>query len=200
MNHERSVAIYGGSFNPPTSAHETIVRACLDVNFIDEVWLMPSGVRADKDFETTDAQRLEMLNIVCRSEFSRSPVTVSTLEFTLPRPTQTWRTVRALKQQHPDTDFWFVYGADAYRDMPNWEGGERLQRDIATLVIPRDGLDVPESPTVKKIHAAITDGVSSTEVRVRAGDGLSIDTLVCSGVASYIYEHGLYQLVGDSVK
>jgi nicotinic acid mononucleotide adenylyltransferase len=61
MTNKRKILLFGGSFSPPTLAHEAIIAACLDMKDFDEVWVMPSGDRADKVIAIQDEDRLKML-------------------------------------------------------------------------------------------------------------------------------------------
>ena len=58
------VVVFGGSFSPPTLAHTEIIARCLAVPGVDEVWLVPSGSRTDKNIAVTAADQLAMLKIV----------------------------------------------------------------------------------------------------------------------------------------
>ncbi|MDB5164280.1 MAG: nadD [Candidatus Saccharibacteria bacterium] len=195
------IAIFGGSFNPPTRAHEAGVQACLDRQDIDEVWLMPSGYRADKPGLVDDQARLEMLQIVKRQEFYDNPrVVISDFELSLPRPTQTYKTMGALARAYPEHRFWFVSGADTYATMQNWEGGHQLKASLPMLLIPRIGYELPE-PTQQlrqlEVLEDMVDGISSSQVRERLALGGPIEFLVCDAIARYIAEKGLYLAKGS---
>lgn len=188
-------AIYGGAFNPPTRAHEAITRACLELEGIDEVWLMPSGDRMDKQFGLRDTDRRWMLEYMVQEVFdhdSRLKVSRFELDY-MTRPTQTFKTVDALAQCYPDHHFKFVFGADSYRAMPNWENGELLQLRLGMLIVPRWDIAVQDAPNVTILDVITCDAMSSTEVRERVAEGKSIDHMVCKGVANYIKDCGLYK-------
>lgn len=190
------IAIYGGSFNPPTRAHEAITKACLELDGIDEVWLMPSGDRMDKRFGLRDTDRRWMLEYMVQEVFGHDPrLKVSCFELDyMPRPTQTHKTVDALGKHYPNKNFRFVFGADSYRDMPNWQDGERLQKTLGMLIVPRGGVTIPDTPNVTVLSVATCEGLSSTEVRTRVATGERIDHMVCQSVANYIKDCGLYQV------
>lgn len=190
------IAIYGGAFNPPTRAHEAITRACLELEGIDEVWLMPSGDRMDKRFDLGDTDRRSMLEYVVEEVFGHDPrLKVSCFELDyMPRPTQTYKTVDALVKRYPDNNFKFVFGADSYHDMPNWQEGERLRETLGMLIVPRGGVTIPDAPNVTVLKVPTCEALSSTEVRNRISAGQSIDHMVCRGVANYIKDCGLYQV------
>lgn len=136
------IAVFGGTFDPPTVAHEAIIDACIKRSDIDEVWLLPSGVRADKPGMQPDDLRIALLQLL--ETQSEKPVRVSDFELTLPRPTKTYRTVEALKAAYPDHTFWFVFGADSYATMETWEQGEMLKKNLSMLLVKRLGYECPQ--------------------------------------------------------
>jgi len=106
MNREQNIAVFGGTFDPPTRAHEAIIESCLQRQDIDEVWLLPSGQRTDKNGMTSDDVRLAMLQHLQERVFLNDQrVVVSDFELQLPRPTQTWITAQALSDAYPSLHF-----------------------------------------------------------------------------------------------
>src|SRR6185369_6587064 len=99
------IILYGGSFNPPTIAHEAILQACLALPGFDEVWVMPSRTREDKEITVSDANRLQMLSILQQYAFTgESRLKISDFELKLPAPTRTARTLPALAAAYPGTE------------------------------------------------------------------------------------------------
>ncbi len=58
------VGILGGSFNPPTIGHQLMAVEVLNLNLVDEVWMVPCGYREDKKYPVSDEQRLEMTKLL----------------------------------------------------------------------------------------------------------------------------------------
>lgn len=191
----RSILIFGGAFDPPTLAHEAIIAACLKLRQFDEVWLMPSGDRLDKQMGSRDADRLAMLAAVHRSSFGGDHrLLISDFELSLPRPTSTYLTVRALKKAYPDATFCFVFGRDSYSSMPSWPHGQTLQRQLPMVVFTSGPGPTVAAPnvTVRTIPTRY-DMTSSTKVRkaLRAGDRYT-KLPVSSAVLGYLAQHDLY--------
>ncbi len=188
------VAIYGGSFNPPTLAHEAVSRACLDVSGIDEVWLMPSGTRLDKPYSIDDVHRLAMVGLMSRRIGDRR-LQVSRFELDLERPSKTIKTLGALSVAYPNVDPYFVLGADSYWTMPTsaWVDGDYLQKNLHMLIVPREQYPNPNASNVGILHIGEEfRGVSSSEARAKAQAGESIANIVDPWVEEYIADHGLY--------
>lgn len=193
----REIAVFGGSFDPPTVVHQQIVRTLLDDPSFDEVWIMPSGERKDKPNTTGVARRLAMLATMCNEQFSAEDrLHVSEFEIGLPQPTETCHTVQALEREYPCTRFWFVYGADSVATMHSWREGERLLAELPMIIVPRHGYETPKSARhVQELPDLdiFEQGISSTQVRQRVGDGRSLEGLVSNGIAQFIQRRRLYQ-------
>ena len=190
------ILVFGGAFNPPTNAHAQIIQACLEAPEFSEVWVMPSGDRYDKQMATDDRHRLDMLRLIKRDQFGDNPrLKVTDFELELPRPSETIRTVGALALAHPDTDFWFVFGADSYASMPQWQGGLALQAELSVALLPRGDIELPpENEQIVHLPDIATDtaAVSSTQVREALSIGNDIRHFVCNAVHEYIQQRALY--------
>ncbi len=182
------VMILGGSFSPPTAAHEAMIASALAMPEFDEVWVMPSGDRPDKTITLTDEDRIRMLERVKAKNFGGDPrLVISNFELRLPRPTQTSYTFEALKQKFPGSEFWFGLGRDSYITMPEWPDGGSLRDQLDMVVFcSGDGPDVKApNVTVRDIGTDYAE-VSSSEVRQRLHEGEKIDGLVSPAVQDYL--------------
>jgi len=187
------VIIFGGGFNPPTVAHAEIMDSCLALPDFNEVWVMPSGDRLDKQMEVTDEDRLKMLNLVKKEVFNDNPrLIVSDFELNLPRPNQTYQTIGKLASKFANIDFWMAYGLDAYKGMPSWTNGRELQSKLNMIIFNRGESEFPIRSNIINLKVNQCDLVSSTEVRKRINNGQSIDGFVSSSVKHYIEEKKLY--------
>jgi len=186
---KRKILVFGGAFSPPTLAHEAIIAACLDLPDFDQVWLMPSGDRSDKTMSMSGRHRMEMLRQVKQSSFANDPrLAITDFELGLPHPNRTYRTVQEMFGQYHDNDFWFVFGADSYRDMPNWEHGVELQKQLKMVVFGDTGLpSLPANVQYILLDQKLGD-ISSTKARRAMSDHQSLDGLVSPPVARYLQQ------------
>ena len=203
MNHSqtetRVVAVFGGTFDPPTLAHEAIIGACLKEEGIDEVWVMPSGQRLDKPHMLDNQNRLEMLEVMKAVTFrGLGKLVISDFEMYLPQPSHTYSTVQALRQTYPGHRFHFVFGADSYATMGSWQHGQELLDNLSILVVPRSGTDMPLiRPNVGRltVPGVVALAMSSTKVRDAYFRGESVDEFVSPAVAKYLESNHCYQAV-----
>lgn len=183
------VIVYGGAFNPPTIAHEAILRACIDYARISggEVWVMPSGERRDKAITVPRARRLAYVEAMIASVNDGGvSVRIDTSELDRSTPTETYETVQLLNQYYPGCRFRFVFGADSTETMASWRGGEELLASLPMLVVARPGYVI--NPRAKQaIELPLPPmRVSSTGVRRRQAKGQSLAGLVSPSVAALL--------------
>jgi nicotinate-nucleotide adenylyltransferase len=189
MTKKRAILIFGGSFSPPTLAHEAIIAACLALQQFDEVWVMPSGDRLDKTIAVDDQARLEMLAIVHGQRFGHDPrLRISDVELHMPRPTNTYDTLRALSERFPDYDFSFAFGRDSYTTMPMWPHGDELRQQLSMVILGDDTATPPAAPNVH--YVALDEAyskLSSSRVRDAIAHGRDISGMVSESIARYLH-------------
>src|SRR5262245_38986622 len=105
----RTVALFGGSFNPPHVAHQILALYVLETAPVDELWMFPAYrhpfAKALVDFE----HRFAMCEQMARPLGPR--VSVSRIEQELAAEvSRTYDTVVALASRTPDARFRLVVG------------------------------------------------------------------------------------------
>lgn len=117
-------------------------------------------------------------------------VEVSNLEMRLGGESLTLRTMRALKEEHPDWNLRFVMGTDLLEKCRTWEGWDELEQIAPPLPIGRAGISPirPDQPT----H--ITPLASSTLVREACArrDYREAGRYLPRGVLDLVQHYGLY--------
>lgn len=181
----QNTVIYGGAFNPPTVAHEQILRAVADhASRTDaDVWLLPSGTRRDKSIDVPDVRRLQLLQALVRDVASRTVrIAINTDELRQVQPIETIDTVRRFEQNYPHRNFTWVFGSDSYDTMDDWHEGVWMQQNLSMLVIERPGYPVAHAGNnVSRLSMPELE-VSSTEVRRRMACGKDYSQLVGAAV------------------
>jgi nicotinate-nucleotide adenylyltransferase len=209
------LGIFGGSFDPVHNVHLALARACQSAAALDEIWFMPTAVQPLKRHgpQATDAQRLEMLQLAIKDEFScsepgrprprtRTEWRVSTLEIDRRGLSYTVDTLRQIHTELPETKLFFLIGADAAREAPLWKEPAEIFRLATPLVVRRAGQPEPDLTALARLCPPQNQpqlvempsvDISSTDIRRRAAAGESIAGLVPPAVAQYIAEQRLYR-------
>ncbi len=184
------LGILGGSFDPIHIGHLALGEAALDQLALDKVLFMPAGDqwrKAGRDVAPS-GDRLAM----ARLAVGRNPkFKVSAMEIEREGPTYTIDTLEALGSESPGVEIFFIVGADALADMPNWREPERIFEMATVCVAARAGEAVTDG-RVTRIEMPEVD-VSSSGVRERVKKGRSVGDLVPTVVERYIDEQKLYR-------
>ncbi|MEP7049846.1 MAG: nicotinate-nicotinamide nucleotide adenylyltransferase [Pseudomonadota bacterium] len=185
----KSVAIYGGSFDPPHISHVLAAVYALKVGGFERVLVVPVFEHAFQKQLTPFRHRVRM----CELSFSGiAGVEVSTVESALPTPSLTLNTLEHLIRTNPDWDLRLLIGSDVLGDTSKWHAFERVSALAPPFVMGRPGSEHPSA------RAALLPDVSSTAIRgALAARGSAVsETLLFSSlpraVLAYIHEHGLY--------
>ena len=117
---------------------------------------------------------------------------VEPIELTLPSPSYTVRTLRALAQREPGNRFTLLLGADAAQDLPAWHDAAALPGLADIVVFARSGTKLPRHALIGRVIEVPALDISGTDIRERVRRGRSIRYLVPDAVREYIAAHGLY--------
>jgi nicotinate-nucleotide adenylyltransferase len=195
------------------NGHLALAQACHEQAALDEVWFMPTAIQPLKQRgpHATNIQRVEMLQLAIDTEQieSGSPRPravgswrVCTLEIDRGGYSYTVDTLRQLHTELPDAQLFFMIGADAVRDVPQWKEPSEIFRLSAPLVAHRAGQPDPNLDALLPLCTAQTQprligvpaiNVSSTEIRRRIAANETIQGMLPTAVTEYITRHNLYR-------
>ena len=188
-----SVAIYGGSFDPPHVSHVLAAVYALKIGGFDRVLVVPVFEHAFHKQLTAFEHRVRM----CELAFAGiEAIVVSPIERELTTPSLTLRTLEHLASLHPDWSMRLLVGSDVLGETAKWHAFERIAELAPPYVVARPGYEHPDS------RAALLPDVSSTRIRealATPGDSEHEALLALSvprTVRAYIVEHGLYRAHG----
>lgn len=198
------LGILGGTFDPVHWGHLLLAEYAREQARLDKVWFLPAALSPHKQDRQpgTDANRVAMLELATGGhaafEISRLEIDRGGVSFTVD-------TLCEIRQQLPSAKLFFIMGGDSLADFRDWrEPGQIL--DLATpLIVGRPGSPTPHVSTLAKLAspdrlAAIAEvqftmpqiGISSSDIRHRVRNGLSIRYQVTRAVEKYIEANRLY--------
>jgi len=186
----------GGTFNPPHMAHLICAEEVYDQLGFDKVLFIPSARPPHKNNnDIADAQHRYMMTVLATK--GNPHFEVSRIELDRPGRSYTIETVKELKQIYGnETEIYWIVGTDAIIDMPMWYRVDELLNVCKFIAINRPGYDPEraEKKILQSVHFMKVSNIdiSSSEIRRRIKDGMSIKYLVPSEVEEYIYKNGLY--------
>ena len=174
------IGIYGGSFNPVHFGHVGLAKWVIENTDLDELWFLVSPNNPLKAADSL-APEEERLAAVREAVKDIPGVKVSDFEFSLPCPSYTANTLRALQQAYPDCEFTLVIGEDNLAIFDQWREYEFILQNFRIFVYPRtSSRQTGGVASVKKGNTSITNAknieflasaphfdISSTEIRNR---------------------------------
>ncbi|HYP76119.1 MAG TPA: nicotinate-nicotinamide nucleotide adenylyltransferase [Polyangiaceae bacterium] len=185
----KSVAIYGGSFDPPHLSHVLAAVYALKIGGFDRVLVVPVFEHAFHKQLTAFEHRARM----CELAFEGiAGIEVSRVERDLETPSLTLRTLEHLAALHPAWRMRLLVGSDVLGDTAKWHAFDRIAELAAPYVVARPGYAHPDA------HAALLPDLSSTRVREALANPSDpnhealLALSVPRAVRAYIAEHRLY--------
>ncbi len=160
------IGLYFGSFNPIHIGHiQVAILIWKKANF-DEIWFVPSPLNPHKSEETLIPAdiRLKWVQLALQHQ---DHMKCCDIEFTLPKPSYTHKTVANIYQQFPDHQFELIMGADNLHSFHSWQHAEELAKMCPLNVYPRPGYPKPQEPipfNAKWFDAPLLD-ISATQIR-----------------------------------
>jgi len=153
----KTIALFGGSFDPPHIGHETVVHELVQLSYIDKVIVMPTYLNPFKSqFYAPSELRFQWLQKMFRLD---EKVIVSDYEILLKRKVSTIETLEYLLKEYAKV--YIVIGADNLQTLKKWNNYKELQQKATFIVATRDGMKIPK----EFIHLKIEQDVSSSQLR-----------------------------------
>lgn len=193
-----NVGLYFGSFNPIHTGHIAIAEYVLSYAHLDEIRFVVSPQNPFK--QSTNLAPTEHRLAMARLATQSNPrLVVDDIETTLPTPSYTVNTIRAIQQRRPTDTLYIIMGADNLPALPRWREAEYLFANCQFIIYPRqfeqDREATPLPPTAKiKILPPTTEllDISSTQIRELIANGQPFAHLVPPAVGNYIANNKLY--------
>jgi nicotinate-nucleotide adenylyltransferase len=190
-----TVAIFGGSFNPPHIAHQFAALWVLETQPVDELWLVPTFAHALGKPLAPFAHRVAMCELaagalgarvrVClaEAELARAPSFVASRSLDL---------IEHLERAHPGTRLRLAIGADILAETHQWHRWDEVARRAPPIVIARPGyvggagagMPMISSTHIRSLLVRETASPAATE---------ELTALVPACVLRYIAAHTLYK-------
>ena len=198
-----NIGVLGGTFDPVHSGHLVIAEEARLRFGLNKVLFVPAGqpwLKTNREI-TLAVHRVEMvkLAIAGNASFELLPI-----EIDRPGPSYSVDTVAALQQKlGPGAKIFFLIGWDSLAELPQWKEPARLIQLCKLVAVTRPGFSRPDLKSLEPSVPGITQSVvwlnippidiSSSDIRDRVAQGLSIHRLVPDDVESYIAENKLYR-------
>ena len=186
----KQVGILGGNFNPVHNAHLIVADQVRQQLGLDQVLLMPEyqPPHVDKKETIPEHHRLKMLELAIEGI---EGLAIETIELERKGISYTYDTMKILTEQHPDTDYYFIIGADMVDYLPKWYRIDELVDMVQFVGVQRPRYKSGTSYPVIWVDVPLMD-ISSSMVRDFIAQGRKPNFLLPQSVLDYIEKEGLY--------
>ena len=187
----KQVGILGGNFNPVHNAHLVVADQVRQQLGLDKVLLMPEYEPPHVDAKGTivEHHRLKMLELAIEGI---EGLEIETIELERKGISYTYDTMILLNERDPDTDYYFIIGADMVDYLPKWHRIDELVEIVQFVGVQRPRYKAGTSYPVIWVDVPLMD-ISSSMVRDFVAKGRTPNFMLPKPVLDYIKKEGLYQ-------
>ena len=180
-----TLAVFGGSFDPPHTVHVLAANFVLSTERIDRLLVVPTFMHTgDKTPTASYAHRHAM----CELAMNPLPgAEVSRIEEELGGPSRTLDTLRELQQRNPGATLRLVVGSDLLDEVHRWHRWDQIAQLAPPIVIHRAGHASNEN------RGVALPPISSSALRTQIASGAIQRGWLPWPVEDYIAHHRLYQ-------
>jgi len=200
----KKVGIMGGTFDPIHIGHLILGESAFHQFGLDKILFMPSGNPPHKQQRQGGASNEERIEMVRRAIAANEHFELSLEEMHEQGYIYTKETLKRLREQNPDTEYYFIMGADSLMSFETWRDPQEICRLCVIVVAVRDHMSTEELDRQMKhlrelFHADIRKlsslniDISSRTIRNWTAQGRSCRYYLPDAVISYIEQQGIYQ-------
>lgn len=198
------IGIMGGTFDPIHNGHLMLGEYAYQEFQLDEVWFMPNGNPPHKSNDTIESQTKNRVEMVRRAIAGKEYFSLQLYETKNKEVNYSYKTMEHFKRAYPEYTFYFIIGADSLFSIEKWVHPEILLSDCIVLAAYRDNTGTDEmlsqiqylndkyGADIRLLNTPNVD-ISSSDIRERIKDGLSIRKMVPEAVFDYIEENQLFR-------
>lgn len=153
----KTVALFGGSFDPPHIGHKAVVEAALQLNGVTKVVVMPTYLSPFKRSSYLSAnERYRLLKEMFQG---MDRVEISTFEIEQKRKVASIESVEYLLESY--AKIYLIIGADNLASLTRWHRYDELEQKVTFVIATRGGIEIPKGYRTLNVD----EDISSTQIR-----------------------------------
>ncbi|MCB9800295.1 MAG: nicotinate (nicotinamide) nucleotide adenylyltransferase [Candidatus Omnitrophica bacterium] len=192
------IALFGGTFDPVHRGHLDLARCAKKQFELDKIIFMPASIAPNKAGQAPAASPDERCEMIRSAIEGLAGFELSTLEIDRGGISYTVDTLRLLKQNYPQDDFFLILGEDSYENFSKWHCPEEILKMAGLIVAPRYNSSTIRSRSAdSSIQWIEMDEVpvASSYIKQCIRDNEPLKDLIPESVIKIIRERKLYQSV-----
>lgn len=198
---KKKVGVMGGTFNPIHLGHLIMAEAAVENFGLDEILFIPNGISYLKDNVLDSKTRITMTGIAIEDN---PKFALSTIEVDRGGKSYSYETLDTLTKENPNTEYYFIIGADSIFQIEEWMQPEKLFKSCIVIAANRGGYTTEEfdsqiallqekyNADIRLLPVRVVD-ISSTNIRERVSENQTIRYMTHTNVSDYIYKYNIYQ-------
>jgi len=190
-NRKERIGLLGGTFNPPHMGHLIIAEQVGKQLGLDAVWFLPAHVPPHKRVKHL-AKVEERKKMIQSAIGDNSFFKLDETDLKREGKSYTYDTIKQLKKEHPEKEFYFIIGGDMAESLSEWYRIDELVQMIQFVAVKRKGYSADTDYSVIWVDCPLIE-ISSTQIRKKISDGCTIRYLVPESTRKYIEKMGLYK-------
>ncbi len=172
------IGIFGGRFDPVHIAHIILLRIIAEVYELERILLIPAYNPPHKTVHASYEHRKNMLELAIKDEENLQLIEIEKKK----NISYTFDTLTFLLDIYKHDKLYLIIGEDEWKTFNTWYKYEEIENSIDIIVMPRE--EKKKLPLIQ---------ISSTDIRKRIKNHLSIRYMVPYEVETYIFKHKLYR-------
>ena len=192
----KHIGLFFGTFNPIHVGHLVMGNHIAENTIVDEVWyvITPQSPFKQKASILENHHRYELVYLATEDYPKLKP---SKIEFDLPTPNYTSKTLEVLLNKYPEYSFYLIMGEDNLASLKKWKNYEYILEHHHILVCPRlQQKPIPNEfakhQNIQFVDVPIVE-LSSSFIRSSIANGNNIKPMLPEKVWNYIDEMNFYK-------
>ena len=187
--------LFGGTFDPPHIGHLVAAVNVLHALSLDQVLFVVSNSPWQKvrtRFVSSAEDRYAMVEAALAGH---DGLAASRIEIDRGGESSSVDTLEQLHSEQPGRELFLIVGSDAAAGFATWRNHKMLPSLATIVIVDRAPLGEIRLPWPARVERVVIPpiGISSTDLRARAGTGQPIDFLVPDAVAAVVRKRLLYR-------
>jgi nicotinate-nucleotide adenylyltransferase len=130
-----NVGLYFGSFNPIHIGHVIVANYIIEFTDINKIWMIISPCSPFKIKQKLLDKKLR-LKIVKKATKIYNNIYVSNVEFDLPQPSYTYKTLLLIKKKYPNIKFSIIMGYKNFLMIDKWKNYKYILENFNVYTYP----------------------------------------------------------------